>query len=753
VNNSLELWGGIECTLNRVGDRYFDQLEWSGHMERSADLDLVADAGIRTLRYPILWERCAPDGDLENIDWSWPDARLNHLRELGIRPIVGLVHHGSGPRNTSLLDPLFGDKLAEFARLVARRYPWIDAYTPVNEPLTTARFSGLYGHWYPHACDAVSFGRALFNQCRAVVLAMRAVRETNPDAQLIQTDDLGFTRSTRALRYQARFENERRWLSFDLLCGRVGRGHSMSRHLRRSGWSDADLAFFQDSPCPPDIIGINYYLTSERFLDARTERYPAHWHGGNARVAYADMPAVRVCADGIAGPRALLQESWDRYHLPVAVTEAHLGCTREEQMRWLRDAWNSARDLRQSGADIRAVTVWSLFGAYNWNSLVTRDADHYEPGAWDLRGGKNSAPRPTALVPLLRDLAANREPQHPIYEIPGWWNRALRYDCTPVLGDDAGRLSCPQKPHDAPMRQSRMGRRTARPILIAGASGTLGQAFARICETRGLPYFLASRAHMDIADAGAVEKMVDKMQPWAIVNAAGYARIDDAQHEVARCRRDNAEGPAVLAEICARRELQLLTFSSELVFDGLMNRPYLESDDVAPLGVLGRSKAEGEARVGEILPSALIVRSGAFFGLWDGANLLTQGLNALAANRVLTVPGDALISPTFVPDLVNASLDLMLDGERGLWHLTNGEATTWADLLARAALQCGISSGQLQARSLWAMKLPAPRPQNGALGSERGQMLPSLDDALRRYFAHCELVDALHARGAMEAAA
>ena len=103
------------------------------------------------------------------------------------------------------------------ARAVAERYPWVDAYTPVNEPLTTARFSALYGHWHPHSRDSKTFIRVLLTQIRAVVTAMHAIREINRDAQLIQTEDLGKTFSTRQLAYQAEFENERRWLTYDLL--------------------------------------------------------------------------------------------------------------------------------------------------------------------------------------------------------------------------------------------------------------------------------------------------------------------------------------------------------------------------------------------------------------------------------------------------------------------------------------------------------------------------------------------------------
>src|SRR3954469_10708834 len=172
MHTSVELWGGIKCTVNRVGDTYHRQLELTGHGRREADLDLVAATGIRVLRYPVLWEEVAPNG-LVHADWSWADARLSRLAALGMEPIVGLLHHGSGPPHTHLLDPAFPEKLAEYAGAVARRYPGVKRYTPVNEPLTTARFSALYGHWYPHARTDQTFVRALYHQCLATSLAMR----------------------------------------------------------------------------------------------------------------------------------------------------------------------------------------------------------------------------------------------------------------------------------------------------------------------------------------------------------------------------------------------------------------------------------------------------------------------------------------------------------------------------------------------------------------------------------------------------
>ncbi|MFD1304217.1 dTDP-4-dehydrorhamnose reductase, partial [Methylobacterium marchantiae] len=180
---------------------------------------------------------------------------------------------------TSLLDPAFAPQLAEYAGAVAARYPWLEYYTPVNEPCTTARFAGLYGLWYPHGRDDRTFIQALLNQCRAVVLSMRAIRAVNPNAKLVQTDDLGKTYSTPEMADVAEFYNLRRWLAWDLLCGRVDTDHALWDYLTRSSIDATEILWFRDNPCPPDIIGVNYYVTSERWLDHRPERYPPHHRG------------------------------------------------------------------------------------------------------------------------------------------------------------------------------------------------------------------------------------------------------------------------------------------------------------------------------------------------------------------------------------------------------------------------------------------------------------------------------------------
>lgn len=413
----LALWGGIECTVNRVGDVYQDQVRRSGHHDRPEDLDQLADLGIRTLRYPVLWERTAPTSS-DELDWTWPDERLNRLRDLSIEPVVGLVHHGCGPPYATFDTDAYERELPNYARRVAERYPWVRAYTPVNEPLTTARFAGLYGLWYPHGRSDRQFIAILLRQVRATVRAMAEIRAVQPDAQLIQTDDLGYVHSTPGVQYQADFENCRRWLTWDLLCGRITPEHPMWNYLRGAGASEHELWYHVENPCPPSVIGVNHYVTSERFLDENLAAYSPHRYTTNGRHTYVDTEVVRAAPEDRLGIKTLLLQAWKRYHLPLAITEAHLGSTVDEQKRWLGEVWQQAEAARQQGADVQAVTAWALLGLYDWHCLLTRQENLHEPGAFNVGTG---VPVPTGLADMIRQLAAGRPVTSLLPPGLGWW--------------------------------------------------------------------------------------------------------------------------------------------------------------------------------------------------------------------------------------------------------------------------------------------------------------------------------------------
>src|SRR5205085_11079512 len=164
----------------------------------------------------------------------------------------------------------------------------------------------------------------------------------------------------------------------------------------------------------------------------------------------------------------------------------------------------------------------SLLGAYDWNSLLTKKNMHYEPGAFDLRGGQ---PRKTALYNMLCSLSKSSSYDHPLISQPGWWNRNKKMKAT------QGRPA---------------------PLLIIGKSGTLGTAFTRICEQRSIPVIALSRQEVDIRNTAKLGKVIKQHVPWAVINTTGYVKVDDAERNRDECFQVNAEAPAEMARICSQ---------------------------------------------------------------------------------------------------------------------------------------------------------------------------------------------------------
>ena len=211
---------------------------------------------------------------------------------------------------------------------------------------------------------------------------------------------------------------QRRWLTWDLLCGRVTPSHDLWTYLRHAGATERELWFHIDNPCPPSVLGINHYVTSERFLDDDIAAYPTHLFASNGTHSYVDTEVVRAAPEQRLGVKKLLMQAWKRYHLPIVITEAHLGDCVDEQKRWLGEVWQQAEAAIREGADVQAVTAWALLGLYDWHCLLTRREDLHEPGAFSLHSGR---PEATGLADMLRQLAAGRPVASLLPDGPGWW--------------------------------------------------------------------------------------------------------------------------------------------------------------------------------------------------------------------------------------------------------------------------------------------------------------------------------------------
>jgi dTDP-4-dehydrorhamnose reductase len=334
-------------------------------------------------------------------------------------------------------------------------------------------------------------------------------------------------------------------------------------------------------------------------------------------------------------------------------------------------------------------------------------------------------PRPTALARMLSDLAAGRQPSAPVLTAPGWWRREDRlfYPPQPRLA------AAPSPP--APVH------RETRPLLITGQTGTLGQALARACQRRGLPHILTDRARLPLEEPVVMRAALEQYRPWAVVNAAGWVRIDDAEAEPDRCMLANGIGPENLARACRDMGIPLVTFSSDQVFDGSKGASYVEDDALNPVNVYGCSKAEAERRVLAIGGQVLVVRTAAFFSPHDRYNFAIALMDALNQGRPFSAAADEWVSPTYVPDLVDAVLDLLIDGETGVWHIANAGRVSWAEFADWIADRAGIKQPRIErvpGAALWAR---AKRPQDVALSSQRAQLLPALDTAIDRFVDTC----------------
>lgn len=703
------IWGGIESTINRTGDRFYDQLEMAGFYERR-DIDEIIKLGIKTIRFPLLWEKHQPVRH-GKIDWKWATGQLDILRANGVKPIIGLIHHGSGPAYTDLLQNDFPELLAAYAEKTAKQFPLVEYYTPVNEPLTTARFSGLYGHWYPHKKNDVSFIKILLNELKGVVLSMEAIRKINPSAKLVQTEDLGKTYSTPLLSYQANFENTRRWLTYDILCGKVNKEHALWGYCMRLGIDEKALQFFLDNPCTPDIIGVNHYLTSERYIDEDTKQYPVETRGGNTLHQYADVEAIRIDLACPHGLEVLLREIWERYKIPVAITEVHLHCSREEQMRWFKTVYDIAKKLSAENITIKAVTVWALLGSFGWNKLLTGTPMEYETGAFDISAGY---PRITALGNLIKNMIRQKHTADVLLALPGWWQRRDRFF---------------KKDTEEKMQLKIKGK----PLLILGKTGTLGKAFSKICTERNIQHYAIGRNELDVSNKD-LEDVIKQYDPWAIINATGYVKVDEAENDRFQCDRVNAFAVRKLAIVCEKLNIKLACFSSDLVFNGNKQAPYVETDEPAPLNVYGHSKLLAESFLKFLNPSALTIRTSAFFGPWDEHNFISTTLSKLSNNIPVHVPNDIIVSPTYVPHLVQASLDLLIDDEKGIWHLVNKGDMTWYQFAIAAAQYAEMDTDLII--PVTSIPTTAKRPMFSALASEKYTLMPGLEQGLKEYFSN-----------------
>lgn len=272
-------------------------------------------------------------------------------------------------------------------------------------------------------------------------------------------------------------------------------------------------------------------------------------------------------------------------------------------------------------------------------------------------------------------------------------------------------------------------------VLITGASGRLGLAFAAAAPT-DWNLLRLRREDLDITDPAAVADLVGAGAPDVVVNLAAMTDVDACERDPDAAMRVNADAVGTLADAAERCGAGLVQMSTSFVFDGTSDRPYVESDATAPVNAYGRSKVAGE-EAARRASRCTVIRTDALFGA--GGSFADRSLVALRSGASVTAIADRTCSPTYVPDLAAALIDIVGERAAGIVHLAGPTACSWADLLGTAA-RIGSLPGSVVRGSVEDLSLVARRPRNSSLVSERlGGLgvaaMPPLEDAVVRWLA------------------
>ncbi|HEY5196960.1 MAG TPA: dTDP-4-dehydrorhamnose reductase [Solirubrobacteraceae bacterium] len=284
-------------------------------------------------------------------------------------------------------------------------------------------------------------------------------------------------------------------------------------------------------------------------------------------------------------------------------------------------------------------------------------------------------------------------------------------------------------------------RQTIGGLLVTGAGGMLGQDVVRAGSRRGHGVCGLTRAELDVCDPGAVAAAVGRLQPDVVVNCAAWTDVDAAETAEDRALAVNGHAAGVLARECAAVGARLVHVSTDYVFDGRADRPYLESDAVGPCSAYGRTKLAGELDVLAAGGGHAVVRSSWLFGS-GGRNFAATMLRLAGDGRdTVSVVTDQVGCPTFTGHLGDALVELAErlagDGDSaGIHHVAGSGRCSWNAFAAEIFAQAGVDCRVLPATSA-EMARPAPRPAWSVLGTERPDavVLPAWEDGLAAYLA------------------
>ena len=273
-------------------------------------------------------------------------------------------------------------------------------------------------------------------------------------------------------------------------------------------------------------------------------------------------------------------------------------------------------------------------------------------------------------------------------------------------------------------------------LLVIGAAGMLGRAVTRDAVRLGHDVVALEHSDLDITDATNVARKVAAAEPAAIVNCAAWTDVDGAEGHEARALRVNGDGAGHVARVAGEIGARLIHVSTDYVFDGRRDEPWLESDPCAPLQAYGRTKLAGEHAVQESGANHAIVRAAWLFGA-GGANFVDTMLAAAREHDELSVVTDQVGRPTWTGHLAPALVELAeRDDDVGLFHATGSGQPSWYEFALEIFDQAGLRRRVVPTTSE-AFPRPAARPAYSVLGTERDPpiVLPPWEQGVAAHLA------------------
>lgn len=381
-NGNFMFATGIECSYPTIdnGKTRRDLLEECGHYTHwKKDLQLVKDMGLNVLRYGLPYHLVHKSPD--RYDWTFADEVMNEIKRLDIVPILDLMHFGVPDWIGNFQNPELPLHFSRYAAAVARRYPWVKFYTPVNEIYVTAKMSAKEGLWNEQLKTDRGFVTAIKNITAASILATHQIARLRPDCVIVQSESAEYVHEAYIDKLpEIELKNKLRFLALDLLYANHPDGE-VYQYLMDNGMTREEYDWFMAGEPPGyQITGNDYY-------------------GRNETIRLRDGKIFN--ASDVLGWYQITKEYYNRYKKPVMHTETNV-FNAEQAPVWLWKQWMNILHMRKDGVPVLGFTWYSLIDQVDWDiGLAEKKGKINECGLYDME--RNPRPVAEAYKNLLKE--------------------------------------------------------------------------------------------------------------------------------------------------------------------------------------------------------------------------------------------------------------------------------------------------------------------------------------------------------------